>query len=276
MIGIRWKIARIFVFAALFALSASLLLSQTDPDPTPLLRAAIEKGRSGESQKTRFTYQILDHSQNFNQKGKLLHDGTSLYEIIYIADLEYKHLLEINGKALSGQALIDEQKHYDDAVRERTALDANARAKLMHYKYNEVHFTFSDIVTKFHNSVVEHTQLNGRDCLLIDSTPLDTVADAPRRHLRIWLDPQKSEFLRMDFDLLADEEGILRGSKGSFNFTHIDGVQLDSIDHFDYIVPAKDNKKHIIRMVSDQTFSNYQKFVSTVRLLPQTEGDTPQ
>jgi hypothetical protein len=55
MIEIRWKIARIFVFAALFALSASLLLSQTDPDPTPLHRAAIEKGRSGESQKTRFT-----------------------------------------------------------------------------------------------------------------------------------------------------------------------------------------------------------------------------
>jgi hypothetical protein len=276
MIEIPWRIARLIVFGALFVLTASLLLSQTDPDPTPLLRAAIEKGRSGESQRTRFTYQILDHTQYFNQKGKLLSKGTALYEIIYIADLEYKHLLEINGKALSGKALADEQKRYDDAVRERTALDANARAKLMHGKNIEVNITLWDIVTKFHNTVVEHPQLNGRDCLLIDSIPLDTVADVPRRHLRIWLDPQKSEFLRMDFDLLADEGDILRGSKGSINFTCIYGVLLDSIDHLDYIVPAKDKKKHLLRMVSDQTFSNYKKFVSTIRILPETEVNTPQ
>jgi hypothetical protein len=68
--------------------------------------------------------------------------------------------------------------------------------------------------------------------------PLDTVAGAPKQHLRIWLDPQKSEFLRVDFDLLADEEGILRGSKGSINFTCLDGVLIDSFNHFDYIVPA--------------------------------------
>ena len=276
MIEIHWKIARLFVFAALFALAAPLLLSQTNPDPTPLLRAAIEKGRPADSDKMRFTYLLQEHSQNFNQKGKLISEVTRRYEIIYIADLEYMHLLEVNGTPLTGQALADEQKRYDDAVRERTALDANSRAKLMHSKHRNVTIGFGDIVTKFHNTVIDHRQLNGRDCLLIDSMPLETVADAPKRHLRIWLDPQKSEFLRMDFDLLADEESILLGSKGSFNFTHIDGVHLDSIDHFDYIVPAKDNKKHIIRGVSDQTFSNYQKFVSTIRILPQTEEDTPQ
>jgi hypothetical protein len=274
MFDIRRKIARLFVFVAIFAPTAPLLLSQTDPDPTPLLRAAIEKGSSGESQKTRFTYQILDHQQIFNQKGKLTHEGTTRYEIIYIADLEYKHLLEINGKALLGKALADEQKRYDDAVRERTALDANARAKLVHGKNRNVTIGFWDILTKYHNTVVEHTQQNGRDCLLIDSTPLETVADVPKRHLRIWLDPQISEFLRMDYDLLDDEEDILRGSKGSFNFIYIDGVQLDTIGRFDYIVPAKDNTKHTIRVVSDQTFSNYKKFVSTVRILPETEGET--
>ena len=276
MIEIRWRIARFFVFGALFALATSLLLSQTDPDPTSLLCAAIEKGRSGESQKTHFTYQLLVHNQDFNLKGKLLHEGTSLYEIIYIADLEYMHLLEIDGKALSGKALADEQKRYDDAVRERTALNANARAKFMHGKSRNVNINYPDIVTKYHNTVVDHTQLNGRDCLLIDSTPLDTVADAPRRHLRIWLDPQKSELLRLDLDLLADEGDILRGSKGSIIYTHIDGVQLDSFHHLEYIVLSKDNKKHIIRGVSDQTFSNYKKFVTSVRILPQTEGETPQ
>jgi len=66
------------------------------------------------------TYDLLEHSQNFNQKGNVLREITRRYEVIYIADLSYQHLLEINGKPLGGQDLADEQKRYEDAVRERT------------------------------------------------------------------------------------------------------------------------------------------------------------
>jgi hypothetical protein len=266
-------------FAALAVLlgpACPFLLGQTGEDPTPPLRAAIEKGRSADSGKTRFTYEVLEHSQNFNQKGKIISDVTRRYEVIYIADLLYQHLLEVNGKPLAGQALADEQKRYDDAVRERTALDDAARAKLMHHKHKEVMVSFGQILTKYHNRVVEATQLNGRSCLLIDSTPLETVADAPKRHLRIWLDQEKSEFLRIDFDLLADEDDLLRGSSGSMSFTYIDGVLLDTVHHLDFTVPAKDKKKSAARVVSDQTFSNYRKFVSTTRILPDEEVRSPQ
>lgn len=259
--------------AVLFVLTCPFLVSQSDPDPTPLLRAAVEKSRPSDSAKTRFTYLLRDHTKNFNQKGKLIAESTHLYEVIYIADLEYQHLLEFNGKPLAGQALADEQKRYDDAVRERTALDGTSRALLMHQKHKHVNFSFGQILTKFHNTVVEHTKLNGRDCLLIDATPLETVADAPKRHLRIWLDPQKSEFLRLDFELLDDEEDLLRGSRASMDFAYIDGVLLDTLDHLDFILPAKDKKRSPSRIVSDQTFSNYRKFVTSTRILPDEEND---
>lgn len=266
----------IVALAALFIVAAPLLFCQTDQDPTLLLRAAIDKNRAADSGKTRFTYDLLQHSRNFNQKGKLIYEVTRRYEVIYIADLLYQHLLEINGKPLEGQDLADEQKRYDDAVRERTALDAVARAKLMHYKHKNVDFKFGQILTKYNSRVVEPTQLNGRSCLLIDSTPLETVADAPKRHLRIWLDPKQNEFLRIDFDLLADEEDLLRGSSGSMNFAYIDGVLLDTLDHLDFTLPAKDKKKSVYRVVSDQTFSNYRRFVSTSRILPDEEVSSPR
>jgi len=262
--------------AALLGPASPFLLSQAGEDPTPLLRAAIEKGRSADSGKTRFTYDLLEHSQNFNQKGKIISDVTRRYEVIYIADILYQHLLEVNGKPLSGQALVDELKRYDDAVRERTALDDAARAKLMHHKHKEVMVSFGQILTKYRNAIVEHTQLNGSACLLIESNPLDSVPDPAKRHLRIWLDPQKSEFLRIDFDLLADEDDLLRGSTGSMSFTHIDGVMLDTLDHLDFTLPAKDKKKSASRVVSDQTFSDYRKFVSTARIVPDEGIESPQ
>jgi hypothetical protein len=262
--------------AAMFALTTPFLLGQTNPDPMPLLRAAIEKGRSGDTDKMRFTYHLLEHTQNFNQKGKKIWEITRRYEVIYIADLEYRRLLEVNGKPLTGQALADEQKRYDDAVRERTALDGVARAKLMHHKNKNVSFSFGQILTKYQSKVVEETQLDGRACLLIDAKPLETVTDAPKRHLRIWLDTQKHEFLRVDYDLLADEDDLLRGSIVSMNFIYINGVLLDTQDHFVGILPTKDKKKSVYRVVTDQNYSNYRKFVSTVRLLPDGEGDSPQ
>jgi hypothetical protein len=275
MISPQRKTICIAVLAALFTGAAPLLFSQTDQDPTPLLQAAIEKNRSADSGKTRFTYDLLEHSLNFNQKGEILHEVTRRYEVIYIADLLYQHMLEINGKPLTGQDLADEQKRYDDAVRERTALDAATRAKLIHSKHIDVSVRLGQILTKYRNRVVGTTELNGRSCLLIDSTPLETVYDAPKRHLRIWLDPQQNEFLRIDFDLLADEEGPLRGSSGSMSFTYIDGVPLDTLDHLDFILAAKDKKKSSARVVNDQMFSNYRRFISTSRILPE-EGASSQ
>jgi len=264
------------VLAALFSVAAPFLFSQTDQDPTPLLRAAIERNRAAESSKTRFTYDLLEHSQNFNQKGKMIYEVTRRYEVIYIADLLYQHLLEINGKPLAGQDLAAEQKRYDDAVRERTALDEAARARLMHYGHREMSFRLGQILTKYNNRVVESTALNGRACLLIDSIPLETAADTPMRHLRIWLDQQKNEILRIDFDGLADEDDLLRGSSGSMSFTCIDGLLLDTQDHLDFTLPAKNRKRSASRVVTDQTFSNYRRFVTTTRIVPDEEVSTPQ
>jgi hypothetical protein len=276
MISPQRKTICIAILAAFFTVVAPFLFSQTDQDPTPLLQAAIEKDRSADSDETRFTYDLLEHSQNFNQKGNVLREITRRYEVIYIADLSYQHLLEINGKPLGGQDLADEQKRYEDAVRERTSMDPATRAKLINNKHLGVAPRLGQILTQYRSRVVGTAELNGRSCLLIDSTPLETVADAPKRHLRIWLDPQQKEFLRVDFDLLADEQGPLRGSSGSMSFIYIDGVPLDTVDHLDFVLPAKDKNKSSARMINDQTFSNYRRFIPGSRTQPGEEASGQQ
>jgi hypothetical protein len=90
------------------------------------------------------------------------------------------------------------------------------------------------------------------------------------------LDPVKSEFLRIDFDLLADEEDALRGSTGSMTLIYIDGIPLDTHDRVDITMLAHDKKRSPARVISDQTFSNYQKFVSTSRIVPESESKGQQ
>jgi hypothetical protein len=276
MISPQRKTICIAILAALFTVAASSSFSQTNQDATPILQTAIEKNREADNAETRFTYDLLEHSQNFNQKGEILHEVTRRYEVIYIADLLYQHLLEVNGKPLAGQDLADEQKRYDDTIRERYGLDAATRAKLINSRHIGVSTRLGQILTKYRSKVVGPAVLNGRSCLMIDSYPLATVADASKRHLRIWLDPQQNQFLRIDFDLLADEEGPLRGSTGSMIFTYIDGVPLDTLDHLDFILPAKDKKKGSARMVNDQIFSNYQRFASTSQIMPAEKASTQQ
>src|SRR5664280_3402802 len=92
---------RLAAVVALLALTGPCLRSQTETDPTPLLRAAIEKCQQSDEAKTRFTYVLNEHLQNFNMKGKPILDVIRLFEVIYIADLQYQHLLEINGKPLT-------------------------------------------------------------------------------------------------------------------------------------------------------------------------------
>jgi hypothetical protein len=101
--------------------------AQEQPDAAALLRGALDKLEVAKQSKTRFTYLDLNHTQNFNEKGKKTADVTHLFEVTYIADLQYSRLLEVDGRELKGKALDEEQKRYDDAVKERSALDERAR-----------------------------------------------------------------------------------------------------------------------------------------------------
>ena len=233
-----------------------------DVDPTAVLRLAVDKYEEAKDSKTRFTYLELVHTQNFNEKGKKTVDYTQLFEVTYIADLEYSRLLEVNGKALSGKALEAEQKRYDDAVQERSALDGFARAKIQHQKMLNAGVTLSDLLTGYRSSVVDHAAMDGCDCTVIDSVP---VSSAAKKHYRLWIDQSTSEIRRVDFDQLVDDGEILRGGSGTKMFQYVDGIPLVVHSHFDG--NARLNNE-TARVVADHTFSKFRKFSVTTTILP--------
>jgi hypothetical protein len=243
--------------------------SQHDVDPTTVLRLAVNKYEEVKDSKTRFTYLELVHTQNFSEKGKKTVDYTQLFEVTYIADLEYSRLLEVNGKALSGRALEAEQKRYDNAVQERSALDGFARAKIQHSKMLDAGVKLRDLMTEYRSFVVHDVAIDGCDCVVIDSAPTSSAA---KKHYRLWIDPNTSEIRRLDFDELADDGELLSGGSGTETFQYMDGVPLVVHSHFDG--KARLNNE-TARVVADHTFSRFRKFSVTTTIVPVMPEDKP-
>jgi hypothetical protein len=252
----------LLIFFAGAGFANGLSQPQSDGDPTAVLRLAVEKFEKGQESKTRFTYLQLNHTQNFNEKGKKTVDYTQLFEVTYLADLEYLRLLEVNGKALSGKALAAEQKRYDDAVRERSALDGFARAKIQHQKMLDAGVNFSDLLTKYRSSAADRVSMDGCDCAVIDLVPLSAEA---KRHYRLWIDPKTSDVHRLDFEQLADEREILTGGTGTVTYQYLEGVPLVIHSHFDFRALLN---SQTTRVVADHTYSRFRRFSVTTTILP--------
>ena len=246
-----------------------LARAQIEVDPSTVLRLAIDKYEKAKDSKTRFTYFELNHIQNFNEKGKKTIDYTQLFEVTYIADLEYLRLREINGRALSRNALEEEQKRYDDAVRERSALDGFARAKIQHQKMLDAGINLTDLVTEYRISAVDRVTMEDRNCVTVDLLPVSIEA---KKHYRLWIDPSTDEIRRLEFDELADEHDLLSGARGSETFQYLDGVPLIVHAHFDG--RARLNNQ-TARVVADHAYSQFRKFSVITKIVPIVPEEKP-
>jgi hypothetical protein len=255
VIRARGPFLLIFIVAGLATVQAQ---SQPDVSATDLLRLAVDKFEAAKDSKTRFTYLQLNHIQNFNEKGKKTVEYTQLYEVTYIVDLEYLRLLEVDGKALKGEALKVEKRRYDEAVRERSALDGFARAKIQNH-----------LETEYRVSAAEHDTIDDCQCILIDLVP---VSSAAKKHYRLWIDPVTSEIRRLDFEQLAFEGEFLSGGRGTETFQYLDGVPLIVHSHFDGKAMLNDKT---IRVVADHTYSQFRKFSVTTTIVPVKPEDKP-
>jgi hypothetical protein len=257
------------VALSLFLLASASLRPQapSDADATALLQQAVEKYEQAKASKTRFTYLELIHTQNFNQKGKKTVDYTQLFEVTYIADLEYSRLLEVNGKPLKGKALEDEQNRYDEAVRERSALDGFARAKIQHSRMLDAGVKLRDLLTEYRSSAVQSVTMEDCNCVLVDLVPVSSVA---KKHYRLWIDPGTSEIRRLDFEQLGYEGQFLSGGSGTETIQYLDGVPLVVHSHFDGRALLNNET---VRVVADHTYSRFRKFSVTTTIVPVEPGE---
>jgi hypothetical protein len=243
-------------------------LAQEEPDASALLRGAFDKLDKAKQSKTRFTYLDLNRTQNFNETGKKTADITQLFEVTYIADLQYSRLLEVNGRALKGKELDKEQKRYDDAVKDRSALDDSARAKIQHQIMKDAGIVLGDL-GGYRNTAVEHAEIGERKCVVIDSTPADA---AKRKQFKAWVDPERDEMVQLEFTQLEDDGDLLKGGTGRLEWTFMDGTPLLTHSHLDVTTMNGRTKVHLL---VDHTYTRFRKFSVTATIIPVDPDEKP-
>lgn len=242
---------------------------QIEADALKSLRTAVQRFKEAKISRTRYTYLDLDHTQNFNEKGKLFFDDTQLFEVTYIGDLRFLRLLQQGGKPLEGSALEAERKRYDDAVREHAALDEIARSRIQHQLWKDVSVNLSLLPDRYQNQVAKHEALGGRECLVIESEP---TAGVPQKRYRLWLDPAENKILRMEFEQLSDEGDNLRGGSGMMMWIYMDDVPLVTASRLDFM--ALLGRKKRVRVMAEHTYSRFRKFSVTSKVV-EVESTTP-
>jgi hypothetical protein len=238
-------------------------------EPLSLLTAAFKKMDQLKETRTRFTFLDLHHNVNFNEKGKKTVDETELYDVIYIGDLQYSRLLEVEGKPLKGKQLAEEQQRYDAAVREHSALDDAARAKIQRETMKSLcsNLNLSELTAKYKNTIADHGISKDCECVIVNSVPL---SGAPQRSYRFWIDSVKQEMIKIESTLLADEDDKLKGSTITLQYTYLDGIPLVSHSHIDANLTMGKKQVHV---VTDHTYSNFRKFSVTSTIVPvESEG----
>ena len=279
--------------AAALAAAAPAKVPASDPPPPPitpltppftglaampaaqLADLAAERIRAAAHRLQDYVYLDTEHNQNYID-GALVVDHTTVSESIFIGGLPYLRKISVDGTPLAGKDLALENKLYDKAVKERTSLNEETRARLMKHDLNNNRTDLDHLSERFHVEVAGQQILDDHDCIVLDITPVRGTTDPDlQRHMQIAIDTATRNVINLRIEYLADDNGFDKGTVLETRYRLLGGTTaLPYRQAFDSVVqvPQLLNKK--IHVVKSHTYSNYRKFRATVTI-HEVEGPPP-
>ena len=243
--------------------------------PAKLADLAAERIRAASHRLQDYIYLDSEHNQNYID-GALVVDHTTVSESIFIGGLPYLRKISVDGTPLAGKDLALENKLYDKAVKERTSLNEETRARLMKHDLNNNRTDLDHLAERFHVEVAGQQILDDHDCIVLDITPVRGTTDPDlQRHMQIAIDTATRNVINLRIEYLADDNGFDKGTVLETRYRLLGGTTaLPYRQAFDSVVqvPQLLNKK--IHVVKSHTYSNYRKFRATVTI-HEVEGPPP-
>ncbi len=248
--------------------------------------------RANDPLAARYTYDETRETKCYNHKGKQTHQNSEKFVSVIIGGLDYNRVVERNGVPVPENRQIAEQKRQDaiselgksyDFVFELIGLNPRD------YIYSDLPVSYLDSL--FDNHVIRHELINGRDNLVVESTPkanANPSSDRAKTALdwkeTTWIDIEDAMPTRYDIELLNSKKYLLSGSTGRNEFTRlpvtrpgdsrlppvvwlIHGVR----GHYSYKILWSTNSS-----VTQIDCYNYKRFQSDARVLNDSVQESPQ
>jgi hypothetical protein len=230
-----------------FCYCASLFIwmaSGQQPPPTSsngdlnaLLKRMEANNRANKRIAAGYKFDWTSRCKIYNRKGKRISDSFTQWVTEPRDGVEYSRIVEVNGHPLAQAIQNFEQmrsvsmgglgKGYDFIFQIVTDDPHN-------YIYSDLPVSYLD--TLFENRVVGHQLINGRDSLIVESTPkADAKPQSEREKTALdwkettWIDIEDEMPARYDLELINSKKYLLKGSAFSLEFTRLPVMHTGSL-----------------------------------------------
>jgi len=232
--GIRPALALFAIFSCAHLFVGTASGQQPAPpsgcdDLNAFLKRMEANVRANEPLAARYTYDETRATKCYNHKGKQTHQNSEKFVSVIVGGLDYNRVVERNGVPVPENRQIAEQKRQDaiselgksyDFVFEMVGLNPRD------YIYSDLPVSYLDSL--FDNRVIGREMINGRDNLVVESTPKANASPGSDRAKTAldwkettWIDIEDAMPTRFDIELLNNKNYLLSGSTGRSEFTRL-------------------------------------------------------
>jgi hypothetical protein len=237
-------------------------------DPTALMQRALDRMAEAESASNRFTY-FTDLRMASLSPAETVGPVQQLkYEVTYINGLLYEHLVERDGKPLTGPELAAETKRYDVAIHKKADLGTDKRASVDGYKLTKNDMDLNAVVGPSYKltMVAAHRTPLG----MVDEIDATLVPGTKRKskcqwHFTLLVGQADGVLYRFVGDTSGDKKWPCVGEVQDVSFEMMDGLPEPKMDSLRF--NTEDDGQRIT-FLNTTRYSDYKRFHSTMTLEP--------
>jgi hypothetical protein len=257
-------------------------------DLSALLKRMEVNVRANKQLASRYTFDSTTSCKIYSNKGKLLSDYTDKWVTVTIDGVQYDRIVEENGKPLSRRKQIAEQRRSD--AQGQLGKDYDFVFDNVTYPDNSVYsdLPISYLDTLFDNQVVGHELINGRDNLVVESTPkVDANPGSDRAKMALdwkettWIDTEDAMPSRYDVELINRKTWLLKGTTSSTEFTKVPVMQIGNqhLPPYVWLVHIGTGRFIFSSPTNSELFKgeyyNYKRFQSDARVYMNSVNEAP-
>ena len=272
------------------ALACAAAAQNSSGDVAALLQRMQANQKANGKLEQQYTSDELWHNVNFGKKGKQTLDTSAKYENVFVEGLPYRKKVEENGKPLTGEAAEAEEKRYEKAVEERRNMSLAQKRSFFHLGFH-TSLPICCLATLFDNRIAGHQMIDGRDTIVLESTPKPDAMpanDEEKSSLNwketTWIDAADAMPARIEVESLKDIGHFSRGMTNRLDFLRLaespspEGQPQPAV----WLLKSVVSRFHFKLLwmgasgETDQTWSGFKKFHVDMRLLDDSIQEIPQ
>jgi hypothetical protein len=270
----------------LLVLALPAVLSAQDPtrDPLEIVRRSTELDRRNTEISRSYTYLERQEHRDLDSNGKLKKTESETRDVTLLEGSRYRRLVSRNDQPLSPKEQRQEEERLQKSIEDRrkeTPEQRERRVADWERRQQKQSEQLKELPEAFTFTLAGEEALNGGEVFVIDGAPKPgfrpksgSAAIFSKIKLRLWIDKKDYRWVKIDLeslDTITFGGFLIRLAKGSH--VHIENARINNEVWLPKRAVIKGSVRialvHLMRGEIIYTYSDYKKFQTDSRVLPQ-------